>query len=380
VNTTENLRESLKAALHTCDWLQAIASAREILELEPDALRERYLLAQLYLRVSGSRLATVQFRKVQQQAVRRRELWKAVAAQKALDSLAGGAPENAYGQIFSQVVRGEGEAAGGRFPRVLERLTAETFDRICRDMQLVTLLQNERWPVPGGGASLMVTSWGRAWLEREEESIEAAEGEILFVVPPDSDQAVEVVALEETALLHLAPDALSGFTAEVPGLENLAAPAERPAEAAVPEAPPGPLPEAAPEERDDVLFAARLVVHVEGEQDNVTLPGLVSGLNEAGACFECESALLPVDPASLEGATAALQVGLKTSERAYRWIGRLDWVRPRAGGPGQGFQCSVRWDSLTDEDRAAVNSLRGARGSEAHRLWELWNSSLGTDR
>jgi hypothetical protein len=378
LNTADSLRQSLKQALHTCDWLQAIASAREILELEPDALRERHLLAQLYLRVSGSRLATVQFRKVLQQAVRRRELWKAVAAQKSLDGLADGPPaQDTYAQIFSQVVRGASRSA---FPPVLANMSPEVFDRICRDIHLTSLIQNERWPVPAGGASLLVAAWGRVWLERDEESIEAAEGEILFLAQPEAETAVEVVAMEETCLMHLSPEALSGFSTEVPGLASLAAPAERPVRPVTAEAPPPPPAGTPPEERDDVLFAARLVVHPEGSEGNVTLPGMVSGLNETGACFECENALLPVDPSTLAGVPVALQVSLRTSERPYRWIGRLDWVQPGSAGSSQGFRCGVRWDSLSDDDRAAVNSLHGARGSEAHRLWELWNSCQGADR
>jgi hypothetical protein len=383
VNTAENLREALKQALHTCDWLQAIASAREILELEPDALQERHLLAQLYLRVSGSRLASVQFQKVLRQAVRRRELWKAVAAQKSLDSLSAGDPgQHAYETIFSQVVKAEGARGPGKgtFPPVLESMSPEVFERVCHDMQLTTLMQNERWPVPAGGASLLVAAWGRVWLERDEESIEAVEGEILFLAPPAAEQAVEVVAMEETCLMHLAPDALSGFTAEIPGLESLAAPADR---AARPALEPTPLvlpaPEA-PEPRDDVLLLGRLVLRLEGADGHVTLPGVVSGLNEAGACFECDHAPLPVDPSAVAGLPVALQVAVRTSDRPYRWIGRLDWIKPGSSGSPQGFRCGVRWDGLSEADLAAVSSLRGARGSEAHRLWELWNSCLGTDR
>ncbi|MBI5837712.1 MAG: hypothetical protein HZB25_10740 [Candidatus Eisenbacteria bacterium] len=382
MNTAETLRRSLQEALHTCDWLQAIASARELLELEPDALRERHLLAQLYLRVSGSRLAAVQFRKVLQQAVRRRELWKAIAALKSLEALG---PSEAgtitSGQVFGQVVRPQGHRGGqsDAFPPALERMSSEQFDKFCRDMQLISLMQNDRWSVPGGGASLLVAVWGRAWLERDEESIEASEGEILFLVPPEGEGSLEVLGLEETCLLHLAPEALAGFHAEVPGLESLAStPAPVRADAAPPAAPEVVGPPLI--ERDDVLFAARLVVHVEGADGRLTLAGVVSGLNESGACFECEHAHLPVDPATLEGMPVALQVALRTEDRPYRWIGRLDWVRTGSTATTQGFRCGVRWDGLSDEDRAAVSSLRGARGSEAHRLWELWNSSLGNDR
>jgi hypothetical protein len=388
VSTADEIRMSLKHALHTCDWLQAIASAREILELEPDALCERHLLAQLYLRVSGSRLASMQFRKVLHQAVRRRELWKAVAAQKSLDALAGGeGPPRAYAQIFEQVLNFEGTRGTGSraIPPVLEGMPPEVFDRICLGMRLTSLIQNERWPVPTGGPSLLVAAWGKVWLEREEESIEAAEGEILFLAPPADAQAVELVAMEETTLLHLAPEVLSGFTAEVPALGTLAAPAERPACAERPEAPvsvaaPPPAEAEAPLEGDDVLFAGRLVVHLEGTQGNVTLTGVVNGLSENGACFECDNALLSVDPSTLGGVPVALQVTLRTSGQTYRWIGRLDWVHPGSAGSTQGFRCGVRWDGLSEEDRAAVSSLRGVPGSETHRLWELWNSSLGADR
>ena len=217
MSNPERLRKSLAQSLVTMDWLQAIACAREILDLDPTSLRERHLLAQLYLRVSGSRLATVQLQKVLHQAARSQKLWKAVAAQKSLEGCGrGGRRTGEYASILTQVAFHSPVLSA-----TFDQLAPEDFELICREMELVPLIQNERWTPPEAGRGLLIVAWGRVFIEGPEEPFEIAEDQLRAVEPGAGGEDFSILAMEETELLILSPEALTRLEKEVPAFAGM---------------------------------------------------------------------------------------------------------------------------------------------------------------
>ena len=234
MSNSERLRKSLAQAMVTMDWLQAIACAREILELEPSSLGERHLLAQLYLRVSGSRLATVQLQKVLHQAARSQKLWKAVAAQKCLEGCnRGGRRSGEYASILTQVAF-HSPALSATF----DQLAPEAFELVCREMELVPLIQNERWTPPEAGRGLLIAAWGRVFIEGPEEPFEIREDHMRAVEPGSGGEDFSVLAMEETELLIMGPEALSRLEKQSPAFAAMVQhggllPADSPASASM---------------------------------------------------------------------------------------------------------------------------------------------------
>ena len=306
MNNVERLRENLAQALITMDWLQAIAHAREILELEPDALPERHLLAQLYLRVSGTRLATVQLQKVVQQAIRARKLWKAVAAQKCLDGCRrGDGAVGAYSHLFTMIVGPAAELAPGRarsFPPVFEQVMPETFELICREMELITLLHNERWTAADEGAGLLISTWGRLWIERGEDSFELPENDACAVAPGEGPEPFAALALENAEALHLPADAFDRFAAEIPGFRDLAGWKEQFHAGAATLEPPRPQPAAPPRVTPALPALEPAAVDPESAPAPALAPAPVAAPSYAAASRVLESDL---DIASVHQLAAA---------------------------------------------------------------------------
>lgn len=217
MSNAERLKRSLAQALVTMDWLQAIACAREILELEPYALRERHLLAQLYLRVSGSRLATVQLQKVLQQSARSQKLWKAVAAQKSLEGCGrGGKRTGEYASILTQVAFHSPVVSP-----TFDTFPPEDFEQVCRELELVSLIQNERWAPPEAGRSLLLAAWGRAWIEGPDEPFEIREDEMKTAEPGSGGEDFLITATEGCELLYLRADGLRRFEQQFPAFAEM---------------------------------------------------------------------------------------------------------------------------------------------------------------
>ncbi len=217
MSNAERLKKSLAQALVTMDWLQAIACAREILELEPYALRERHLLAQLYLRVSGSRLATVQLQKVLQQSARSQKLWKAVAAQKSLEGCGrGGKRTGEYASIFTQVA-----FHSPVLSPTFDTFPPEDFELVCREMELVSMIQNERWAPPEAGRSLLLAAWGRAWIEGPDEPFEICEDQMRLAEPGSGGEDFLITATEECELLYLRAESLKRAEEQFPAFAEM---------------------------------------------------------------------------------------------------------------------------------------------------------------
>ncbi len=81
------LWSALADAWRRADWHDCLVTARMLADQKPDHDGLRFLLAALYLKVENPSLALLQYEKLLSSAVGRRDLYRAIAAQRQLDVL-----------------------------------------------------------------------------------------------------------------------------------------------------------------------------------------------------------------------------------------------------------------------------------------------------
>jgi hypothetical protein len=141
------LWSALAEAWRRSDWNDCLVTARMLADQKPDHDGLRFLLAALYLRVENHALAVFQYEKLLSSAVGRRDLFRAIAAQRQIDVLAAGRPVHprrfaAMLQWFRSVAPRVERAPHGRLrltPGRLLRLAPDDFAYISQSAEIQEL-------------------------------------------------------------------------------------------------------------------------------------------------------------------------------------------------------------------------------------------------
>ena len=220
MNYLSILEQHLKEALMMNDVLSAIECADAWLSTDPGYLDLRLVLAQLHLRVHGSRQATAHLREALERSIARGELWRAVAAQRWLDRIeASPGSDIAYAKIHRAVTSPDPSMVTNRTRRMagqLRELGADRFGEFCRALQPVALQMNARWRGEASGNDGLIVAWGSLTVEWTESQVAISEGEPVRVPAAEVDFA----AATETGFLHLPGETFRRLSASLPKLET----------------------------------------------------------------------------------------------------------------------------------------------------------------
>lgn len=167
---SQRLWQVITDACRAGDWQEALRVARSLVDADPFAIDARQLLAALYLRVGNRRLAQVQYEKLLPLAVGRGDLFRALAVQKHLDQVGGGALRHANRFVAMHkwfrstgVARpaGPGSRPGAGITQAdLLRLPREVFSQTAENANL-ELLDMEPRSISVQAGSLWVVLYGQ---------------------------------------------------------------------------------------------------------------------------------------------------------------------------------------------------------------------------
>lgn len=167
---SKRLWQVITDACRAGDWQEALRVARSLVDADPFAIDARQLLAALYLRVGNRRLAQIQYEKLLPLAVGRGDLFRALAVQKHLDQVGGGALRHANrfvamhkwfrsAGVTRSITPGSRPGAGITQADLL-RLPREVFSQTAENANL-ELLDMEPRSVPVQAGSLWVVLYGQ---------------------------------------------------------------------------------------------------------------------------------------------------------------------------------------------------------------------------